>query len=89
MQKIEYYGLTTNYYLIGVGYTAMMDDQTLECGLAAIKENVTVEALIHPCKFNDAKFKTNQHQIEFNITQNKDLKDKIQRLGFEITNYKG
>ena len=87
--KIKEYDLTTNDYLIGVGYTAMMDDKTLEFGLAAIKENVVVEALIHPCKFNDAKLQKNQHQIEFNITQNMDLKDKIQRLGFEITNYKG
>jgi predicted glycoside hydrolase/deacetylase ChbG (UPF0249 family) len=89
LQKIKNYDLTTNDYLVGVGYTGMMDDKTLEFGLAAIKENVTVEALIHPCKFCDTKSMKNQHQIEFNITQNKDLKDKIQRLGFEITNYKG
>lgn len=88
-QTIKKYGLNTNDYLIGVGYTGMMDDKTLECGLDSIKENAIVEALIHPCKFNDANHKKNQHQIEFNITQNKDLKDKIQRLGFEITNYKG
>ena len=85
---IKDYGLTTNDYLIGVGYTGMMDDKTLEFGLASIKEDGIVEALIHPCKFAESKLQKNQHQIEFNITQNRDLKDKIQRLGFEITNYK-
>lgn len=87
-QVIKDYGLKTNDYLIGVGYTGMMNDKTLEFGLAAIKEDAVVEALIHPCQFSDAKLQTNQHQIEFNITQNKDLKDKIQRLGFEIGNYR-
>lgn len=84
---IERNSLKTNDYLIGVGYTGMMDDKTLEHGLCAIKENAVVEALIHPCSL-PAKSSKNQHQTEFNITQNMDLKDKIQRLGFEITNYR-
>jgi len=88
-QKIKDYGLSTNDYLIGVGYTGMMDDKTLEFGLSRIKEDAIVEALIHPCMFSSPKQSKNQHYVEFNITQNKDLKDKIQRLGFEITNYKG
>lgn len=87
-QKIKDYGLSTNDYLIGVGYTGMMNDKTLYCGLEAIKENGTVEALIHPCNHINPKKIKSQHQIEFNITQNMDLKDKIQRLDFEITNYK-
>lgn len=84
---IKQYGLKTNDYIIGVGYTGLMDDKTIYHGLSAIKENAVVEALIHPCNFTHAKLH-NQHQIEFNITQNMDLRDKIQRLGFEITNYK-
>ena len=84
---IEQYGLTTNDYLIGVGYTGLMDDKTIYYGLSAIKEDAVVEALIHPCNFDNLK-KENQHHIEFMITQNLDLKDKIQRLGFEIVNYK-
>lgn len=84
---IKEYGLTTNDYIIGVGYTGMMDDRTILQGLTAIKEDAVVEALIHPCNFH-GKLPKNQHQIEFLITQNMDLKDKIQRLGFEITNYK-
>jgi len=87
-KTIEAYGLQSNDYLVGVGYTGMMDDKAIEYGLAAIKEDVTVEALIHPCHFFEPQLQKNQHQTEFNITQNRDLKDKIERMGFEITNYK-
>lgn len=87
-EKIKEYGLTTNDYLIGVGYTGMMNDKTLYFGLEAIKENCTVEALIHPGNYINPKKATSRHKIEFDITQNMDLKDKIQRLGFVITNYK-
>lgn len=86
-EVIRQYGLTTNDYIIGVGYTGMMDDKTVLHGLSAINEDVTVEALIHPCHFSK-NLPKNQHQTEFAITQNMDLKDKIERLGFEITNYK-
>lgn len=86
-QKIEKYNLTTNDYILGVGYTAMMDDKTIYNGLSAISEDAVVDALIHPCNFGNIDEK-NQHQIEFKITQNMELKDKIQRLGFDIVNYK-
>lgn len=87
-EKIKEYDLTTNDYLIGVGYTGLMNDETIYEGLRAIEdENCVVEALIHPCNYTDQSIR-NQHQIEYMITQNMDLKDKIQRLGFEISNYK-
>lgn len=86
-ELIKQYDLTTNDYILGVGYTGMMDDKTILKGLSAINENAVVEALIHPCHFSK-NLPKNHHQIEFMITQNMDLKDKIQRLGFEITNYK-
>lgn len=94
-ELIKQYELTTNDYIIGVGYTGMMDDKTIFHGLSAIKEDaqegihksMIIEAIIHPCRFQTEQ-PENQHQIEFMITQNMDLKDKIQRLGFEITNYK-
>jgi len=85
---IKQYELQTNDYIIGVGYTGMMDDKTIYHGLCAIKEDVTVEALIHPCNFMNPKLNNNSHQKEFLITQNTDLKDKIQRLGFDIGNYR-
>ena len=80
------YGLSTNDYLIGVGYTGLMDDKTIEYGLKALYEDCVAEALIHPCHY--ATSNKNQHYTEFLITQNKELKDKISRLGFELTNYK-
>lgn len=86
-ELIKKYNLTTNDYIIGVGYTGLMDDETIYQGLCAVKEDAVVEALIHPCDFGNTAVK-NQHQTEFMITQNLDLKDKIQRLGFEIGNYK-
>lgn len=86
---IEQYDLKTNDYILGVGYTGMMDEKTIYHGLCAIKEDAAVEALIHPCNFTEPKMRNNPHQKEFMITQNMDLKDKIQRLGFEIVNYRG
>ena len=83
---IKQYELQTNDYIIGVGYTGMMDDKTILHGLSAIKEDAVVEALIHPCSF-PKKILNSPNQTEFMITQNLDLKDKIQRLGFEIVNY--
>lgn len=87
-QTVKLYGLNTNDFLIGVGYTGLMDDKTIYQGLAAIKEDGIAEALIHPCSFSDKKMQKTQRQKEFEITQNMDLKDKIQRLGFEIVNYR-
>lgn len=84
---LKKYELSTNDYILGVGYTGMMDDKTVLQGLEAIKgDNLVVEALIHPCNYSKT-VKNVQRQAEFAITQNLDLKDKIQRLGFEIVNY--
>ncbi len=80
------YGLKTNDFIIGVGYTGMMDADAIEYGLQVIEEECVVEALIHPCKYNNAT--RDSHTKEFSITQNKTLEDTINRLGFEITNYK-
>lgn len=80
------YSLKTNDFIIGVGYTGMMDADAIEYGLQAIEEECIVEALIHPCKYNNAT--RDSHTKEFSITQNKTLQDTINRLGFEITNYK-
>ena len=45
-------GINTNDYIIGIGYTGMMDVSTIECGLKTIEMNdVTVEAIIHPCQY--------------------------------------
>lgn len=85
-ETIDKYELQTNDYILGVGYTGMMDEKTIYHGLLNIKaEDTVVEALIHPCKYEGQNIYP--HYKEFMITQDMDLKDKIQRLGFEIGNY--
>lgn len=80
-------GINTNDYIIGIGYTGMMDVSTIECGLKTIEMNdVTVEAIIHPCQYT-SNIKNNNMQ-EFMITQNKELENNIYGLGYKITNYK-
>lgn len=81
------YELTTNDYLLGVGYTSMMNSLTVSSGLASLKnkKNITAEALIHPCRYEDGTI--DGHFREFQITRNQKLKTKIENLGYEITNY--
>ena len=79
--------IKTNDYILGVGYTGMMDNLTVEYGLETLPDKDCIaEALIHPCKYNTNI--NNSHTKEFLITQNKELENKIRSLGFEITNYK-
>ncbi len=82
------YGLFTNDFLIGVGYTSMMTSLTVAYGLEALKNknNIIAEALIHPCRYEDGTI--DNHFDEYKITQNKNLKDRIEELGFVISNYK-
>lgn len=80
------YQLRTNDFLIGVSYTSMMDSLTVSYGVAAIhNKNAVVEALIHPCRYEDGTI--DNHFDEYMLTKNKKLKDKIENLGFEISNY--
>lgn len=78
--------IVTNDYIIGVGYTGLMDSSTVENGLMALEDDCIAEALIHPCLYVNNK--KDQHYKEFCVTQDKTLKDSIGRMGFEITNYK-
>ena len=67
---VQQYGLKTNDYLIGVTYTSMMVSLAISYGLMAIKyDNVTVEALIHPCRYEDGLI--DNHFNEYLITKNK------------------
>ena len=85
--KAKKYELKTNDFLIGVGYTSMMNNLTVSCGLSALKdrENITAEALIHPCRYDDGII--DGHFTEFRITQSEKLKTKIEQMGYEIVNY--
>lgn len=84
---VKKYGLSTNDYLIGVTYTSMMDSLTISYGLGANKyEKAVVEALIHPCRYDDGTI--DNHFTEYQITKNQKLKTKIEEMEFEITNYR-
>ena len=77
--------LKTNDFLIGVGYTGMMDSNTIRYGLKALKNDFVAEALIHPCKYSE-DFSDN-HSVEFSITQDVALKDEIQKMNIDIVNH--
>ena len=64
----------------------MMEALTVSYGVKAIKyDNVVVEALIHPKRYDEGF--VDNHFEEYLLTKNKKLKEKIEKLGFEITNY--
>ena len=85
-KQVKNYELNTNDYLLGVSFTSMMNSLAISYGLMAIKsKKVTAEALIHPCRYDDGTI--DNHFVEFQITKNQKLKEKIEKLGFEITNY--
>lgn len=84
-QVMKKYDLKTNDFLIGVGYTGMMDSTTIEYGLKALKNDCVAEALIHPCKYDELN--NDSHHYEYLITQDKDLGNKINKFGFELVNH--
>ena len=86
-KTVKKYGLNTNDYLIGVGYTSMMNSLTISYGLRAIKQkkNIVAEALIHPCRYEDGTI--DNHFTEYMITKNEKLKNIIHHMGYEISNY--
>lgn len=80
------YELKTNDYVIGILYSSIMDALALSYGMIALKnDNITVEAFIHPSRYEDGTI--NNRFDEFLITKNQKLKDKIEKMGFKITNY--
>lgn len=83
---LKKYNLKTNDFILGVGYTGMMNASAIKYGLNRIKENKLVEALIHPCKYETNK--TDSHSKEFELTQDLRLKKIISKLGFLLSSYK-
>ncbi len=78
---VEKYSLKTNDFLVGVSYTGLMDNQTVEQGLEVFKneENIIVEALFHPYPSNVDEYK---------IIKNQNMKFKIENYGFDFTTYR-
>lgn len=83
---VHRYELKTNDYLVGLVYDMMIDSLTVAYGAIFTNyKRTTVEAIIHPCRYEDG---TVDHRFtEYLLTKNKKLKSKIEKLGFEITNY--
>lgn len=83
---VHNYKLKTNDYIIGLIYDKMIDALAIAYGVMSVnRKNITVEAIIHPSRYDDGT--VNNRFNEFLLTKNKKLKDKIENLGFEITNY--
>ena len=83
---IHKYELKTNDYVIGLLYTSMMDALTVSYGIIPIQnKEVEVETIIHPSRYEDGTI--NNRFDEFLLIKNKKLRAKIEKLGFEITNY--
>ncbi|MBP3820105.1 ChbG/HpnK family deacetylase [bacterium] len=80
-KNVKKYNLKTNDYILGVGYTGMMDTETIKNGLAHINEGF-VECLIHPCKYDINR--KDSHSIEYESSKDMSLKEYIQTLGFEL-----
>lgn len=84
---IKKYDLKTNDYILGVTYSGMLSNKTLEAGLKTLsdEDDFIVEAFIHPASYlrniNDINSR------EFKLTQDKILEDTIYRMGYEITGY--
>lgn len=84
---IKKYKLITNDFILGVNYTGMMDSDTIEYGLKKLKKyDVIVEALIHPCIYSKNNI-LNRHYTEFLIMTDKSLKQKINDMSFDLTNF--
>jgi len=86
--KSEIKRIEINDYLIGVNFTGYMDKDTILSGLNALsnKENTITEIIIHPKYLTSDKNKTNYKELL--ASTEPELKEKIQALGFNLTNYK-
>ena len=85
---LKKYDLKTNEYIIGVNYTANMDENTIICGLRAIQNKTEIaEILVHPCYYDDILSLTpaqKQHHKEFEVFMDKDLQKEIEKQGWEL-----
>lgn len=90
MASVKRAKITTNDFILGVGYTSMMNSRAILEGLRQIRNTarsgLTVEALIHPCIYFDET--KDSHTVEFEITQDEKFLEDVQKLGFYISNYK-
>lgn len=80
------YELQTNDFFVGLIYEKMMDSKSVLRGLNTIEEYGTAEVSVCPRKYdNQVK---DLYTREFSLCLNKQLKQDIQELGFDIGSYK-
>ncbi|GBF23265.1 putative molybdopterin converting factor subunit 2 [Candidatus Gastranaerophilus sp. (ex Termes propinquus)] len=87
-KRVEKYGLLTNDYILGVGYTGEMSEDTIYCGaksLSGAKFGSIVEALIHP---SDDKYADEARYREFEASLSLRLKEDIEKLGFKVSGFR-
>ena len=84
---LKSFGLKTNDYSIGTLYSNMLDKKLLEEILEDYsQEDVLADIQISPCSY--LRDINNSHSRDFKLTQDKILEDNINRMGFDISNYK-
>ena len=87
MKILKSFGLKTNDYSIGTLYASMLDKKLLEEILEDFsQDDVLTDVQISPCSY--LRDINNSHSREFKLTQDKILEDNINRMGFDISNYK-
>ena len=85
-EKINKYELKTNDYIVGITYGALMDALVVSYGAMSVKyKKVTVETIIHPRRYEEGT--VDKYFNEFLLIKNKKLKEKLEKLGYQITNY--
>ena len=83
---VHRYELKTNDYILGGIYKDMMDSLAISYGIASVRyEKVLMHCSIFPCRYDEGTI--DEHFNEFVITKNMKLKDRLEKAGFEITNY--
>ena len=83
---IHKYELKTNDYILGGIYKDMMDSLAVSYGIASVRyEKVLMHCSIHPCRYDEGTI--DEHFNDFLITKNMKLKTRLEKAGFEITNY--
>ena len=80
------YGLKTNDYVLGGIYKDMMDSLAVSYGIASVRyEKVLMHCSIYPCRYDEGTI--DEHFNDFIIAKNTKLKSRLEKAGFEITNY--
>lgn len=86
---VKKYGLKTNDYVVGVGYTGFMDFETIIKGLRAIKKkDCVVEIITHPNFYKRDDIKNPARYKEYLAVMDEKLAEQIKKQGWSPVNYR-